>query len=235
MARFKKHVIVYGDTPQIIAEKEMGDVSLWIELVQYNNLEYPYIVDTPEERNKNPRHLVTLGNTIIIPIEKTLADVDTTTISKPDKLALEDIVLGTDLKLDSVDKEFSKHGTEDEIVGLTGSGKGDIGLIKGRANIVQMLKLRLLTPKGSLIMHPDYGTNFQYLIGKKNNLETAELISESVQEQLEADNRIKSARMTGEALEGEYYAMEWEIKLQDFDTYFTILIQRDNDNNFIIM
>lgn len=235
MARFKKHVVVYGDTPQLIAEKETGDVSNWIELVQKNDLHYPYIVDTPEEKNKDPHHLVTIGNTIIIPKEDTLADVDTSQIPRYDKLVLEDIILGTDLKVNSVEYRYDEHNTDDEILGLTGNGKGDIGLIKGKDNIVQTLKMRLLTPKGSLPLHPDYGSNIQYLIGKVNNADTAELVANTIQECLEADSRIRMAKLINDVIDSTIYYSYWEVTLQSFDTYFKLAIQRDNDNNFIIM
>lgn len=235
MPRFKKHTIVYGDTPQLIAEQEMGDVSKWIELVKKNDLHYPYIVDTPEERNKDIHHLVTIGNTIIIPEEKTLSDIDTDQIPKYDKLVLEEIVLGNDLKFNITPEDDTKHGADDEILSLTGNGKGDLALAKGKDNIVQTLKLRLLTPKGSLILHPNYGSNLQSLVGEKNTQETAEEINSTIEEELQADPRIRSANLDGWNLSAEYYLSSWTVKLQDFETYFKLLIQRDNDNNFLIM
>lgn len=235
MARYKKHIIVYDDTPQIIAEREMGDVSKWIDLVKFNNLHYPYFVDTPEEKLKDLNHLKTLGDTIIIPIEKTLADISTETLPKRDKAKLEEIVLGTDLSLDKYEKTIRAHGTEDEIVELTGNGKGDLKLVSGIDNIKQTLLMRLLTPKGALPLHPDYGSDIQSLIGHKNTLDIADKVSTTIQEVLEADPRIRTARLVTYDVGEIYYQSSWEIELQSFDTYFTVLIQRDNDNNFLIM
>lgn len=234
MARFKKHIVKYGESPQIIAEREMGDASKWIELVKKNNLQYPYIVDTPEEKNTNYKHLVTLGDTLIIPEEKTLADIDTDTLNNYDKRVLEEIVLGNDLAVE-INPKNSIHATEDEILELTGNGKGDIDLVRGRNNIIQMLYLRLLTPKGSLALHPDYGSNIQYLMGKPNNMETAYDINSTIQECLEGDSRIRSAKVEEFLIDGEAYESKWEISLYSFETYFKLLIQRDNDNNFLIL
>jgi hypothetical protein len=235
MARYKTHIIVYGDTPQIIAEREMGDVSQWIKLVSSNNLHYPYIVDTDEEKSVDPNHLVTLGDTIIIPIEKTLADVDTNRLSKHDKKELVDIVLGSDLQLDLYQHKEDIHGTDDGILELTGNGKGDIKLAKGLENIKQMLLLRLLTPKGSLPLHPDYGSDIQEIIGNKNTVETANMLNTTIENCLDADSRILNSALDRYTIDDTYYTSSWDIKLQSFDTYFKLLIQRDNNNNFTIL
>lgn len=235
MPRFKQHIIVYGETPQIIAEREMGDVNKWVDLVKFNNLRYPYIVDTPEERAKDLSHLVTIGNKIIIPKEKTLDDIDTTKLPKRDRNLLEQIVLGTDIKIDSYMKTINAHGAEDEIIEMTGNGKGDLELAKGYDNIKQLLLLRLLTPKGSLPLHPDYGSDIQSIIGERNNLNTADKLNDIIQDCLETDYRIKSATLINYNITENTYNSTWEVQLQSFDTYFRLLIQRDENNNFIIM
>lgn len=234
MARFKKHVIVYDDTPQIIAEREMGDVSKWVDLVKANNLRYPYIVDTAEEKLKDINHLVTLGDEIIVPIEQTLADINADKLSKYDKTVLEEIVLGNDLKIDTYIDEANLHGAEDEILELDGE-KGDVRLVKGFDTIKQMITLRLLTPKGALPLHPNYGSNMQEYLGQRNSLDLADKINIDIQSCLEADSRIRVAKLIQYNIIEEIYQAEWEVQLYSFDKYFSILIKRDNDNNFIIM
>ena len=235
MARFKKHVIAYGDTPQIIAEREMGEVSLWFDLVKHNKLEYPYIVDTVEEKQKNPKHLVTIGDTIIIPTEQTLADIDTAKLSKYDKYTLQDLVLGNDLAVGMPSEHVGKHGADDEILELTSDNRGDLQLVRGKDNVVQILKMRLLTPKGSLPLHPDYGSDIQSIIGLPNTAENVLALDTTIQEALEADTRIRSAKLLNHSVNGTYYSSSWEVGLQSFDTFFRILVQRDNDNNFLIL
>lgn len=235
MARFKKHVIAYGDTPQIIAEREMGEVSLWFDLVKHNKLEYPYIVDTVEEKQKNPKHLVTIGDTIIIPTEQTLADIDTAKLSKYDKYTLQDLVLGNDLAVGMPSEHVGKHGADDEILELTSDNRGDLQLVRGKDNVVQILKMRLLTPKGSLPLHPDYGSDIQSIIGLPNTVENVLAMDTTIQEALEADTRIRSAKLLNHSVNGTYYSSSWEVGLQSFDTFFRILVQRDNDNNFLIL
>lgn len=235
MARFKKHVIAYGDTPQIIAEREMGEVSLWFDLVKHNKLEYPYIVDTVEEKQKNPKHLVTIGDTIIIPTEQTLADIDTAKLSKYDKYTLQDLVLGNDLAVGMPSEHVGKHGADDEILELTSDNRGDLQLVRGKDNVVQILKMRLLTPKGSLPLHPDYGSDIQSIIGLPNTAENVLAMDTTIQEALEADTRIRSAKLLNHSVNGTYYSSSWEVGLQSFDTFFRILVQRDNDNNFLIL
>lgn len=235
MPRYKQHIIAFGDTPQIIAEREMGDVSLWFDLVKANNLHYPYIVNTVDDKLKDSNHLVTIGDKIIIPLDRTLADIDTAKLSKYDKKVLQDIVLGNDLQITKYNKTINAHGSEDEIVELTGNGKGDVKLAKGFENIKQMLIMRLLTPKGSLPLHPDYGSNIQYIMGEHNNLANADILNNTIQEELEADNRIKLATLVNYSVNKTYYTSEWKIQLYSFEKYFSLLVQRDKDNNFIIL
>ncbi|TFF00481.1 LysM domain-containing protein, partial [Histophilus somni] len=67
--RFKKHVVQHEETMQAIAQRYYGDVSYWIDLVEHNNLKYPYLVETDEEKMKDPERLASTGDTLIIPIE----------------------------------------------------------------------------------------------------------------------------------------------------------------------
>ena len=53
MSIYCKHVISQGETLQEIAHYELGDMSKWTDIRDINDLEYPYIVETPEEKLKN--------------------------------------------------------------------------------------------------------------------------------------------------------------------------------------
>ena len=50
MSAYKHYVIQEGDTIQTIAFKLYRDMEQWHTLVNLNHLEYPYIVDTPQEK-----------------------------------------------------------------------------------------------------------------------------------------------------------------------------------------
>ena len=66
MVRFRRHIISRGDTLQSISQYLLGDYRFWEEIARFNNLKHPYIVETVEEKMRNPEHLVRIGDTILI-------------------------------------------------------------------------------------------------------------------------------------------------------------------------
>lgn len=234
MSRYKKHVIVYGDTPQNIAEKEIGDVSKWVDLVKANNLVYPYIVDTPKDKQQNIAHLVTLGDTIIIPVETTLGDIDPDSLSKLDQSEVSNIVLGKDISATNFPAFYNKYGADDETLQLTGNGKGDLASVSGYQNIKQVLILHLLTPKGSLPLHPDYGSGLQSLFSK--NIEVNRVtIDAEISKCILSDSRVANCVTTDSYYTGDSYWSEWGVSLISFDEQFNMLVKKDSQNNFTIV
>jgi len=170
MARFKKYTIQQGDTLQSIAARELGDANSWVDLFQYNDLQYPYIVDTAQEKHKNLEHLVMLGDQIVIPIETTIGDINPLDLMQEDKRQVENLVLGSDLNLTSFFDRYKDKGTQDDILELSGNYKnGDIAVTQGQQNVKQAIIMRLLTPLGSILLHPDYGSNLHNLFEKANS------------------------------------------------------------------
>ena len=53
-----------GDTLQLISYRELGDASLWTQLIAYNKLVYPFITDDPTQ--VQPGVLLT-GSQILVP------------------------------------------------------------------------------------------------------------------------------------------------------------------------
>ena len=192
--RFKKHVVQHEETMQAIAQRYYGDVSYWIDLVEHNNLKYPYIVETDEEKMQDPERLASTGDTIIIPIESDLTDVSAKEINSRDKDVLVELALGRDLNITSDEKYFNEHGTSDNILAFSTNGNGDLDTVKGIDNMKQQLQARLLTPRGSLMLHPNYGSDLHNLFGL-NIPEQATLIEMEVLRTLTSDNRVKSANL----------------------------------------
>ena len=62
ITRYLKYVIKQNDTIQGIAEKATGDYSNYKQIIEYNDLRYPFIVDTPQEKLTDVEHQVTLGS-----------------------------------------------------------------------------------------------------------------------------------------------------------------------------
>lgn len=66
----------------------------------------------------------------------------------------------------------------------------DIGIISGLDNLYQAIQNRLLTPMGSLLLHPTYGSRLHSLIGKGYNSVVEMLVKMMVAESLLEEPRI---------------------------------------------
>ena len=231
--RFKKHVVQYEETMQAIAQRYYGDVSYWIDLVEHNNLKYPYIVETDEEKMQDPERLASTGDTIIIPIESDLTDVSAKEINSRDKDVLVELALGRDLNITSDEKYFNEHGTSDNILAFSTDGNGDLDTVKGIDNMKQQLQARLLTPRGSLMLHPNYGSDLHNLFGL-NIPEQATLIEMEVLRTLTSDNRVKSANLIDWKIQGNIYSGQFSVEIKSVEESIEFVLGQDEEGIFAL-
>ncbi|AAX92345.1 baseplate morphogenetic protein A [Staphylococcus phage Twort] len=225
--RFKKHEVTYGETMQAISQKYFNTPSYWIDLIEHNNLKYPYIVETDEEKKENPEHLVTYGDTLIIPSEEELSNVSLQELNKKDIDTLVELSLGRDLNITSDESYFNMHGTSDEILSFNDNGNGDLDVVKGISNIKQQLQTRLLTPQGSLLMHPDYGSNIHNLF-TYNTVETATLIEMEVTRTLKVDTRVENVNLIDWTIKGNEYKGEFEVTIRSVENSIRFVLDMDD-------
>ena len=231
--RFKKHVVQHEETMQAIAQRYYGDVSYWIDLVEHNNLKYPYIVETDEEKMQDPERLASTGDTIIIPIESDLTDVSAKEINSRDKDVLVELALGRDLNITSDEKYFNEHGTSDNILAFSTDGNGDLDTVKGIDNMKQQLQARLLTPRGSLMLHPNYGSDLHNLFGL-NIPEQATLIEMEVLRTLTSDNRVKSANLIDWKIQGNIYSGQFSVEIKSVEESIEFVLGQDEEGIFAL-
>lgn len=231
--RFKKHVVQHEETMQAIAQRYYGDVSYWIDLVEHNNLKYPYLVETDEEKMQDPERLASTGDTIIIPIESDLTDVSAKEINSRDKDVLVELALGRDLNITADEKYFNEHGTSDNILAFSTNGSGDLDTVKGIDNMKQQLQARLLTPKGSLMLHPNYGSDLHNLFGL-NIPEQATLIEMEVLRTLTADNRVKSANLVDWKIQGNVYSGQFSVEIKSVEESINFVLGQDEEGIFAL-
>ena len=141
-----KYTIVQGDSLRMIAQRELGDAELWIDLAELNNLQYPYISDTPSTG------VLSFGDTLNLPIEEVLEVEQTTS-------------LGTDLKLttDRTVLSFGKGG--DLVVGVN----GDYDLVAEMDCLSQDLLHRTIVEEDTVPYHRSYGSKVNAMIGSKKD------------------------------------------------------------------
>ena len=232
MARYKKCLVNYGDTIQAIAQRETNDVTRWQEIVKYNGLQYPYIVDTILEKLENPDHLVTHGDILVIPVEISLMDQDPNKLNKQDMEMVYNLVLGSDLGTVWTE-DAEQHGTSDEIFSLSADTRGDILTVSGLDNLKQALNARLLTPKGALLLHPNYGSNLHKLFNRATRNQIR-LIENEIMRTLKTDARVQDVQVISSVVDGDTYSGSFTVYLQSFKEYFDLLVSMDTTGNLIL-
>lgn len=148
------YTVVAGDTLQFISQKVYNDASRWTEIAILNGLEYPFIGDTPSPTVK------VVGQTLLISIDTT-GDASASDLQS-DSDAL---IFGTDLALADTSTGVIDTSGGDFSVDIT----GDLQTVSGIDCLKQDIMHRLVTEVGTLLYHPDYGSDFPTAIGKKND------------------------------------------------------------------
>lgn len=227
MTRYLKYTITQGETLQSIAQKAVSDISKWQEIADYNNLEYPYIVDNPSDKVANPSHLATLGDTIVLPFPIDLLNISPKQLDEQDQEEIERIALGSDLKVN-----IFGQGSWDGIYRLTAKN-GDLDTVTGVDNVAQSIVNRLMTAKGSLEGHPTFGSSIENEIGSGfPNVEQA--ITNDISQAILSDSRVDEAVCNSSTITGASYSSSWTITLESLTTEYNWLISRDSSGNFTI-
>ena len=231
--RYKKHEVRYNDTMQSISQRYYSTPEYWIDLVEHNNLKYPYIVDEAEDKLKDPEHLVTTGDELVIPQESYLSDYSIKEINKNDKDRLVDVALGSDLNITSDSKYFNKYGTSDEIMAFSENVHGDLDTVRGVENMKQQLINKLMTPKGSLLLHPEYGSNIHELF-QKSIPETGLLIELEITRTLLTDSRVKSVQTISWRIEENKFYGEFDVELTSIEESVKLVLEEDSSGVFAL-
>lgn len=183
-SQYTMHTVGAGDTIQSIGLLYGVD---WTELVTINGLEYPYIDDDLYiNENKDIDGVAKIGSKLVIPTAGINIPNKTNNSSKE----IEKYAFGCDLDL------FSLETSESAVVNLeiegelTNDNKGDIKLSEGIVNLRQQLVIRLGTPKGALLLHPEFGSHIHEYIGKRITVELLTKMKLEVQECLLGDFRV---------------------------------------------
>lgn len=227
--RFKKYTIKQGDTLQLIAQNELGDLSRWPELASYNSLSYPYIVNSGSRDSR----IRSAGEEITIPLDADLSTLNVDGINATDSKTITAYALGVDLSLMSESDNFIQRGTTDELVSLSAGGKG-IHTVGGYDNLKQALLMRLNTQKGSLPLHPEYGIDLSQIIGKRNSVATVNKLKVMVEQSLRYDGRVGSASVTAYKVSGEEVTLSATVTPIGFEEQLSLLVNMDNIGNFTI-
>ena len=231
--RLKKHYVTQGETMQSIAQSYYGNTDAWLDLIEHNGLKFPYIVETQEEKLERPEEVVTYGDYLIIPIEQDLSNIQAQEINKRDREYLVDLSLGRDFNVTSKEDTIKNYGTNDEILSFTNSRSHDLDTVTGVDNIKQQLQMRLLTRKGSLMLHPEYGSNLHTLF-ERNVPEQALKIENDIHKTLLSDSRVETVTTKNWEMYGSQFNGTFEIKLRSIEDSISIVLGADESGIFAL-
>lgn len=155
--------IHFGDTLPIVALRELGSANRWVELIWLNKLKAPYITDDPA---KVVPGVLQSGSLIKVPAQGGAV----TTSGRNDGRAYARDVRLTQKRISVAD--------------------GDLLVASGTDNLKQQLSHRVVTPRGQVIRHPDYGCMIWHLLGKTNGPMATFLGAEYVKTAIAADYRV---------------------------------------------
>lgn len=165
-----------GDTLQAIALRELGDASRWAELIAYNDLVPPFVTDDASVARSG---VLLSGSLLRVPAPVPVI----TTTTDPDKVFEIDVAL-------------------DDRGQLTVES-GDFVTASGRANLRQALKHRVMTDRGELMFHPNYGSLIRRLVGSVNGPTSALLAAQFAKSAIQADQRIKQVTQSTAEVVGD--------------------------------
>jgi phage baseplate assembly protein W len=223
---------------QGIAQEQMGDMTKWTDIVGFNNLRYPYIVDTVEEKMKDPDHLVTIGDTVLV---KAGDDSQTNLIqelrrsTEYDQEELFALALGKDFDILPFPRKLGDPGRDVEELELKGDKRGDIATIRGLDNLLQSLYVRLITPRGSYVGHPNYGSYLYKYVGRKGTQDIAVMIDVEIERTIRTDTRVTQCNLVNRSISGNTYQAVFSVSTLDIEDAFNMVIQAQEDGTILLL
>jgi len=171
--------------------EQTGDPGAFAAVVLYNNLQYPYVTQTPSYQSGFDRFL-NPGDLIYLPMEKEYVEGDINTVINPAKIKLNTFaeILGRDLRL--IKKSEATTGVSE--FNLSISPDGDLEIVAGKDNIKQAIDIKLNTERGELGIHPGFG--IVPVVGHKGTNNTTFNLFLSLHDTMLGDGRIKELTNT---------------------------------------
>lgn len=225
--RYKTYSIQQGDNIQNVAQQFLGRVDLWTTIASYNGLKYPYISDEPGE------NIATIGDRIVIPIPDTNESLLDAPLNQQDRETITKYSLGIDLNLLSDTSTIETRGASDELVALSSDGR-DLDVVSGDYNLIQAIIMRLNTPKGSLLLHPEYGNEFSFMIGENVTRANLRKLSAYLGSTIAEDPRVSSVEVVSSSTLGDVATFEIQVVPIGYEERVTIYTAMDSKGLFTL-
>jgi hypothetical protein len=167
--------ILWDDTLQKLALRELGDAAMWTDVALLNDLKPPYIVNLKSEARA---YVAVAGDSILVPAPQTRAAVET----DPDKVFYRDLDLSN---------------------GRLSATGGSLNRVSGIPNFTQSLLIRIKTVTEELGYHPEFGCWVSTLIGSVTGAIATNLAAMYVESALVQDDRVESVKSCVAVAEGD--------------------------------
>lgn len=238
MANYKRHIVSYGETLQSIAQDELGDMTQWYSIAQLNNLKYPYIADTVAQKNAGTS-LVTIGDILLINLTDSISQSDLVaslaTMPTYDQDELIAIALGKDIDIMPITSGINTGpGLSFQTFEMKGAN-GSLKLVKGLDNLRQSLLIRLMTPKGSYLGHPEYGSMIDMYLGMKNTEENAQLLDLEIQRTIWTDGRVTNVIFNGHTIAGNGYTASFTVYTMNTEQAFEFVVNAQANGPVVLL
>lgn len=176
------HRVEIGDSLQRIARQY--DLDNWQEIAEINRLEPPYINSIFEDDTyKDNDRVAEVGDLILIPTPQAYTIAD-----NKDKKEIEATAYGKDLDL------YHRKTVDHEIKGRLEINQADVDTVTGLENLGQQLQSRLSVTKGTLFMHPEFGSELYKYYGKNYSQENVNKIMFEIESCIRSDFRVKDIK-----------------------------------------
>jgi phage baseplate assembly protein W len=197
----QRYTIQTGDTLHQIARRLMGHADQWIVLAEFNKLDWPY-VDTTGATYAGKKVLV-VGDTLLVPSGLAGGELQRAEQADPNEIYM--VLLGVDMALSKTGDLEANTSTKD--------WKTKDGI----ANLQQALRHRLLTRKGELAYHPNYGSNIEAHIGHPLDETRVSLVRLEVIETLLSDPRLRSVPIVDVVHDGDQLSINAQCEVIGVD------------------
>ena len=199
--------------------EKTGNAQAFDAVVLYNNLQYPYITETPSYQNGFNKFL-TPGDIIYLPMEKEYISGDINTVINPAKAALNtyEEILGRDLKL----TKLTQATTGVSEFNLSISPNGDLDIIVGKDNIEQAIDIKLNTERGELMSHPGFG--IVPVVGHKGSKNVTFNLHLSLYDTMLSDGRIKELTDTYVNISGDKASVKTKVHVIGHVPYVPLVL-----------
>lgn len=179
------HIVQVGDSLQKIAS--VYGISDWRDLAYANNLDYPYIHDSLNGGAETEGNVLKVGDKMLIPSTEYSSHTNNLRVN-----TVENRAYGCDLDLYYHE---GKEGTKNlEVKGELSDNSGDLRLSEGVRNLHQRLLIGLSTAKGSMILHPNFGSDINKYVGLKGTPQNLIKLQLSIRESILSDELVEEVK-----------------------------------------